>query len=125
MKTFRVSPKNFIKTLFLDASTSLGNVARDRAMLVTIILVLLPWWTLVFLRNNTEWLWSFAEVSVLILAYWWMGRSRVLPASEVKYPRAESLFAIVLVAVWMIWRTTDDGIRAVRSFNCERLDSRR
>ena len=105
MRAIKFSPIGYLRQFFADAATSLRNVARDRAMLITIILVLLPWWTLVFIRQNTDWLWSFAEVFGLILIYWWMTRSRVLPATEVKHPRAESLFAIALVAGWMIWRT--------------------
>jgi membrane protease YdiL (CAAX protease family) len=77
---------------------------RDRAALATIILVTLPWWSLIFIRANTDWFFSFGEVVLVGLSFWWMSRSNVLSVPAIKHPRAESLFAIVLVVVWMFWR---------------------
>jgi hypothetical protein len=80
------------------------RVARDRAALVALIVLVLPWWSLIFLRDNFDWLGTFGEVVVLAFAFWWLSRSGGLPAPTVKYPRAESLFVFVLIAVWIIWR---------------------
>ncbi|MBI5035321.1 MAG: CPBP family intramembrane metalloprotease [Chloroflexi bacterium] len=93
------------RSIWHDTTAALRRVVQDRAALATIILVVLPWWALIFIRPNPEWLWVFGEIAGLIFVYWWMSRSGPLPPSPVKYPRTESLFAIVLVVAWMLWRT--------------------
>jgi membrane protease YdiL (CAAX protease family) len=100
----RFSPRNYVRSILHDVRATLYRVAQDRAALVAIILFVLPWWSLIFIRENTDWLWSFGEMVAVIFAYWWMSRSGAMAAPQVKHPRAEALFAIVLVALWMIWR---------------------
>lgn len=94
----------YVQSLLSDARASLGRVARDRAALATIIVLILPWWSLIWLRANLDWLQSLGEIAAIIFAFWWMSRSGALPAPAVKYPRAETLFAFALIGAWMIWR---------------------
>lgn len=103
-RRFRFAPRAYLSSLLRDARTSLARVAQDRAALITIIVLILPWWSLLWLRDNLDWLSSFGEIAAIIFAFWWMSRSGALPAPTVKHPRAETLFAVVLIAVWMIWR---------------------
>jgi len=105
LSRIKFSPRNYLRSIFQDSRATLRRVAQDRAALAVIILVVLPWWSLVFIRDNTDWLWSFVEMAAVIFAYWWMSRSGAQSASQVKHPRAETLFAIALIALWMIWRT--------------------
>ncbi len=105
MRAIRFSSRGYALSILSDARTSVGRVARDRAALAAIILLLLPWWSLVFIRDNADWLWSLGEIAAVAFAYWWMTRSGSAPAPEVKRPRIEALFAIALVVLWMVWRT--------------------
>jgi membrane protease YdiL (CAAX protease family) len=98
------SPRDYIGSVCRDARTTLARVARDRAALAAIILLLLPWWSLIFLRSNTDWLDSFGGLVGVIFLFWWMSRSGSTPAPEVKRPRLEALFAIALVVLWVGWR---------------------
>ncbi len=104
-RRFRFAPRAYLASILREARASFARVAQDRAALITIIVLILPWWSLIFLRDNVEWLWSFGEIAAIVLAFWWMSRSGALPAPAVKYPRAETLFALALIAAWMIWRT--------------------
>ncbi len=105
MRAIKFSPRGYLLSLWRDSRGALGRVARDRAALVVIILVILPWWSLIFLRNNYDWLTSFLEIFLVMLAFWWMSRSGAAPAPEIKRPGLESLLAIILVLIWMGWRT--------------------
>lgn len=103
-RRFHFAPRAYLGSILRDARASLARVAKDRAALITIIVLILPWWSLLWLRDNLDWLSSFSEIAAIIFAFWWMSRSGALPAPTVKYPRAETLFAIGLIALWMIWR---------------------
>jgi len=72
--------------------------------LIAIILILLPWFSLVFLRTTTEWLSQLAGLTVVVFAFWWMSRSGSRPAPEVKRPWLEFLFALALTVFWIMWR---------------------
>lgn len=104
MLRIEFQPREYLRSLLQDLGATLRRVAQDRAALATLILVGLPWWSLVFIRDNTDWLWSFGEAVAVVLAYWWMSRSGALAPPQVKHPRAETLFALVLIGLWMIWR---------------------
>lgn len=105
MAWIKFSPRNYLRSICLDTRATLHRIAQDRAALAVIILIVLPWWSLVFVRDNNDWLWSFGEMVLVIFAYWWMSRSGALAVPQVKHPRAEALFAIALVLLWMGWRT--------------------
>ncbi len=98
------SPREYARAVLCDGRASLSRVARDRAALVALIVLILPWWALIFLRANFDWLWTFGEIAALVFAYWWLSRSGGLPAPTVKHPRAESLFAFALTLGWIGWR---------------------
>ena len=104
MPAIKFSPRGYIASVWRDAHAALGRVARDRAALAALIVLILPWWALVFLRTNTDWLVSFGQIGIVIFLLWWMSRSGAAPAPEVRHPRAESLFAIVFVVIWVGWR---------------------
>lgn len=104
MPKINFAPRAYVQSIFSDARTSLAHVAKDRAALASLIVLIFPWWSLIWLRDNLDWLWSFGEIVAIGCAFWWMSRSGALPAPEVKHPRAETLFAVVVIAAWMIWR---------------------
>jgi membrane protease YdiL (CAAX protease family) len=83
---------------------ALARVARDRAALAATILLLLPWWALIFLRPDTDWLWSFGEIACVIFLFWWMSRSGAAPLPAIRQPRLEAIFALALIILWMAWR---------------------
>lgn len=103
---FKISfaPRAYLASIVRDVRGVIAGVICNRAALVSIIVLLLPWWALVFLREKPDWLWSFGEIIVVLFAFWWMSRSGGAPPAQVKYPRAESLFAIVLIGLWIVWR---------------------
>ena len=94
----------YARAALRDCRAAVCALARDRAALVALIVLILPWWSLVFLRDDFNWLSTLGGALAIALAYWWLSRSGGAPASAVKYPRAESLFAFALVAVWIAWR---------------------
>jgi membrane protease YdiL (CAAX protease family) len=94
----------YVSSVRADIGGAVGYVVRDRASLVAVILLILPWWTLVFLRKRPDWLWQFGEIVAVGLAFWWMSRSGGTPSLDVRHPRAESALALALVVLWMIWR---------------------
>ena len=100
----RFSPRGYAGSVLRNARDSLGRVARDRAALIAIILILLPWFALVFLRTTTEWLTQLGGLVAVVFAFWWMSRSGAAPAPEVKHPRIELLFALALTFLWILWR---------------------
>jgi len=102
--SFVVGRVNYVRAVWRDGRAAVRALARDRAALVTLIVLILPWWSLVFLRDNLNWLSTFGGTLAIALAYWWLSRSGGAPASAVKYPRAEALFAFTLVAIWIAWR---------------------
>ncbi len=105
MRAIKFSPRGYMGSVWRDVRAASARVARDRAALAAIILILLPWWTLVWVRQNLDWLQSLGEIVVVVLLFWWMSRSGSVPAPEVKRPMLESIFAIVLVIAWVGWRT--------------------
>ncbi len=111
----------YSRQVWCDTRGSLQSIARDRAALVAIIVLLLPWFALVFIRDNPGWLWSFGEISVVMFVFWWMSRTGGASAPPIKYPRAETVFALALVALWMVWRTAICGkflLFLPTDFNC-------
>lgn len=99
-----VSVRNYVRAVWRDVLAALGALARDRAALITLIVLILPWWALIFLRDDLNWLSAFASACGMALAYWYFSRSGGAPASEVKHPCAESLFVFALIGVWIAWR---------------------
>lgn len=104
MPKINFAPRAYVQSILSDARGSIARVAKDRAALAAIIVLIFPWWSLIWLRQNLDWLWSFGEIIVVGFAFWWMSRSGALPAPAVKHPRAETLFAVALIVAWMIWR---------------------
>ena len=104
MRLIRFSPRGYIGSVLHEARGALGRVARDRAALAAIIFILLPWFSLFFLRSNTEWLGQIGGLVAVVFAFWWMSRSGSAAAPEVKQPRLEFLLAMSLVLGWIVWR---------------------
>lgn len=103
------SPAGYVRAVLADAREALLRVARDRAALAVIILFLLPWWSLIFLRQNAEWVYSFGEIVPVVLVFWWMSRSGAAALPEIKHPALEAVLAIALVLIWVEWRTAICG----------------
>ncbi len=104
MQAIKFSPRGYAASIRRDVRASASRVARDRAALVAIILLLLPWFALIFLRATTEWLWQLAELVGFVFVFWWMSRSGSAPPPAVKRPRLEFLFALALTVLWIVWR---------------------
>ena len=104
MPAIKFSPRGYVGSVIRDARAALTRVARDRAALAAIILLLLPWFSLTFLRSNTEWLWQLFELAGIVFVFWWMSRSGSAPLPAVKRPRLEMLFALALTVFWVMWR---------------------
>ncbi|MBM3130361.1 MAG: CPBP family intramembrane metalloprotease [Chloroflexi bacterium] len=96
--------RNYPRAVLRDCRAALQSFARNRAALVALIVLMLPWWALIFLRADFDWLSTFGGAAGIALTYWWLSRSGGLPAPTVKYPRAESLFAFALILIWIGWR---------------------
>ena len=118
----------YTRQVWLDTTASLKRVARDRAALATILLLILPWWSLIFIRTTTEWLEPFGAMAGTVFAFWWMSRSGSVPLPEIKKPRIEFLFAMALVVLWILWRIgictpsfffLPDGFKCFRSTEFE------
>jgi membrane protease YdiL (CAAX protease family) len=99
-----LSVRNYVRAVWSDCRAATRALAHSRAALVALIVLLLPWWALIFLRNDLNWLSGFGGALGIAFSYWYLSRSGGEPASEVKYPRAESLFAFALVGIWIVWR---------------------
>ncbi len=104
MRAIRFSPRGYVVSVLRDARGGLGRVARDRAALTAIILILLPWFALFFLRTTTDWLGELGGLVAVVFAFWWMSRSGAAPATDVNHPRSELLFALALTVFWILWR---------------------
>jgi membrane protease YdiL (CAAX protease family) len=104
LRAIKFSPRGYAGAVLRDVRAAVGRVARDRAALLAIILILLPWFSLVFLRSNAEWLSQIGGLAAILFAFWWMSRSGGAPLPEVKHPRLEFLFALALVVFWIVWR---------------------
>ena len=104
MRAIKFSPLGYVRSVVADARAAFTRVIRDRASLAAILLFLLPWWALVFIRQDSDWLYSLGEIVIVLGLFWWMSRSGSAPAPEVKHPMSESLFAIALVVLWVEWR---------------------
>jgi membrane protease YdiL (CAAX protease family) len=104
LRSISISTRGYVTAVFRDTRNSLECVARDRAALIAIVLILLPWFALVFLRTTTDWLNQLAGLAAVVFAFWWMSRSGAAPAPEVTHPRLELLFALALTVFWILWR---------------------
>jgi membrane protease YdiL (CAAX protease family) len=100
-----LSPRGYAGAVLRDARSSLARTLRDRSALGAILLLVVPWVSLFFLRGNLDWLTSFGEMAAGVLLFWWMSRSGSTPLPAVKRPFVESLLAIGLVVLWVEWRT--------------------
>jgi len=109
MSAIRFAPRAYLVSILRAGREAIARVVRDRAALAAIILLLLPWFALVFIRDNLNWLEVLGECAVIGFAFWWMSRSGALPGPAVKHPRAETLFAVVLIGAWMMWRASICG----------------
>lgn len=104
MRSIRFSPRGYVVSVFRDARDALKRVSRDRAALIAIILLLLPWFALVFLRTTTDWLSELGGLVAVVFAFWWMSRSGAAPEPNIRHPRLELLFALALTVFWILWR---------------------
>ena len=95
---------SFLKTTWHDLLDLPSNFMRDRDALIITGLTLLPW-LILFIRGRDlnslqplEWIFAF------IAFYWLIGHGRSLPPLELRKPRLEVFIALILVAVWIIYR---------------------
>ncbi len=105
MPAINFSPRDYIASVLRDAWASIGRVVHDRAALVALILLLLPWGSLIFLRDNYNWLEQLGQIAGLVFIFWWMSRSGAAPLPQIKWPRLEFAFAFLLLLLWVGWRT--------------------
>ena len=96
--------RNYITSIWHDAWRALQYTLRDLPTIATLLLLILPWWSLLILRDNFRWLDLFGESTSIAFAFWWMSRSGAAPAPVIKKPRLEFLFAMALILIWVGWR---------------------
>lgn len=96
--------QHYLRQALIDAVSALRRTTNDRSALAAILLFLLPWFTLVFIRDDTTWLESFGEIVAVCAVFWWMTRSGARTTAVVTRPRIEAIFAIALVVLWVEWR---------------------
>jgi membrane protease YdiL (CAAX protease family) len=77
---------------------------HDLPTIATLLLLILPWWSLLVLRDNFQWLDLFGETVGIAFVFWWMSRSGAMAPPAIKRPRLEFLFAMILIFVWVAWR---------------------
>lgn len=100
----KFSVRDYLLAIPRAGRDSIARVARDRGALAAIILLLLPWWSLVFIRKNPDWLEALGGVALIIFMYWWMSRSGSAPAPQVKHPHLELLLTFAMIALWVEYR---------------------
>ncbi len=109
MPRINLSPRAYGVGLARDFFGALRRVARDRAALAAIILLLLPWFALVFIRAEPGWVESLGGMTLIVALFWFTSRSGAAPAPIVKRPRLEFLLALVLVILWVEYRAAMCG----------------
>jgi membrane protease YdiL (CAAX protease family) len=98
------SPRQCITSIIRDALDSVLRVLHDPPAIATLMLLALPWWSLLLLRDNLDWVSTVGGIVAIALAFWWMSRSGASPFPEIKKPRLEFLFALGVTALWVEWR---------------------
>jgi membrane protease YdiL (CAAX protease family) len=101
---FGLSLRGYLHSVWRDAIASLGCVLHDPGALAAIVVFILPWLSLIFLRDDWAWLQSFGQIVFVGFSFWWMSRSGSAEAAGIKYPMLESILAILLVLLWLVWR---------------------
>lgn len=96
--------RNYIASILRDTWNAVRYILRDLPTIATLMLLILPWWSLLVLRNNFRWLDTFGESVGIAFTFWWMSRSGALAPPAIKRPRLEFLFAMILILVWIGWR---------------------
>jgi membrane protease YdiL (CAAX protease family) len=101
--------RDYLAAIPRDARASLARVLRDRAALAAMILLLLPWLALVFIRDNADWVEALGGIALVVGLFWWMSRSGAAPAPSVKHPRVEFLLIVAMIALWVEYRAATCG----------------
>ncbi len=105
----RFAPREYGRALWRDARAAITHILRERAALAALILLLLPWFTLVFIRDNADWLKALAGGAAITLSFWFMSRSGALAAPSVAKPRLEFALALGLMILWAEYRVVMCG----------------
>ncbi len=105
----KISLRDYLAAIPRAACISLARVLRDRAASAAIILLLLPWFALVFIRDNADWVEALGGIALVVFLFWWMSRSGAAPAPQVKHPRVEFLLTLAMIALWVEYRAAICG----------------
>ncbi|MCL4393425.1 MAG: CPBP family intramembrane metalloprotease [Chloroflexi bacterium] len=103
-RTLQFSPRGYAGSVVSDARVSLRRFFHDGAAIVALVVLVLPWVSLFLLRSTLDWLWEIGGIAAVVVLIWWMSRAGMTSPSEIRRPALESIFAIALVALWMVWR---------------------
>lgn len=104
MQAISFAPRKYISSVLRDVRDAALRVLRDPAAIATLMLLALPWWSLLLLRNNLDWASTVVGTVAIAFSFWWMSRSGAAPLPEIKKPRLEFLFALGLIVLWIEWR---------------------
>lgn len=104
MRALKFSPRGYIASVLRDARESALRVVHDPPAIATLMLLALPWWSLLLLRSDLNWVSTVGGAVAIALSFWWMSRSGAAPLPAIKKPRLEFLFAMALIILWAEWR---------------------
>jgi membrane protease YdiL (CAAX protease family) len=95
---------SFLKTTWHDVRALPSDFIRDRSLLAITGLTLLPWLILLIVRRDINSLQPLTWIFGLIAFYWLIGHQRSLPPFEFRKPRLEFFIALMLCALWIVYR---------------------
>lgn len=98
------SARNYLFSTWSDVWRAVRYILHDLPTVATILVLALPWMSLLLLRDNFGWIDQIGGALAITFSFWWMSRSGAAPAPAIKKPRLEFLFAIALIFLWVEWR---------------------
>ena len=100
---------SFLKTTWRDLLALPFNFVRDRNTLAITSLTLIPWLILFIRGRDLNSLQPLIWIFGCIAFYWLIGHQRSLTPFEFHKPRLELLVALILVAIWILYRIGEYG----------------
>ncbi len=100
---FREAIRQFARDLY-EARV---DFFRNCAALLVVDLALLPWLATVLIHRDVNVWVPLAEIGGVIFIYWFFTRRQPVKLLSVNRPITESALALILVAIWMLYRLAE------------------